>query len=324
MKTVNIRQVAKEAGTSIASVSRYLNGQPGISQVTRNRIAEAIQKLNYRAALPGKPAQIALILPSLTVTHLGYYTNELLNAFRQKLFEKKYQALIVSREDASLLRENSTLGAISFDFQQKAGHDFPNLKNIPLICLNDLGNPLENVITVCTDECFGIRRAVRHLVENHHRRIGFLSFADEPAAIATERRERAFLEETARTGAGTIPILLKTNQPVIEAVCSFLNRKCSALIVPGEGYEGPVLHSLAVLGKRIPEDLSVITYETPESCFRSPRQTTIGQDFPRIAEEALALLEKMVRGEPRPAGVEVPPRLTVRESTRDLYGSGSE
>lgn len=314
MKTVNIRDVAREAGTSTASVSRWLNGQPGVSRRTGERIMETAHRLGYRPALQRKTGVIALILPSLRIQSLGYYTIELLNAFRQEAAKRGSGVLITALEDAGLLRENMVSGAISFDFLRSIGRSFPNLKNIPLVCLNDPGNPLEEVGTVLTDERAGIRRALQFLREKGHRRIGFLSFQDEKASLANERRVRAFTEESGGL-AGIEPELPPPTLPVTDAVCAILEKRCSALIIAGEGYEGPVLRTLAMLGKRIPEDLSVITYETPESRFRTPRQTTIGQDFPAIAAAAFHLLETMVKGETHhPAPVEIPPVFTVRES----------
>ena len=313
MKTVNIRDVAREAGTSTASVSRWLNGQPGVSRRTGERIMETAHRLGYRPALQRKTGVLALILPSLRIQSLGYYTIELLNAFRQEAAKRGSGVLITALEDAGLLRENMVSGAISFDFLRSIGRSFPNLKNIPLVCLNDPGNPLEEVGTVLTDERAGIRRALQFLREKGHRRIGFLSFQDENASLANERRVRAFTEESGGL-AGIEPELPPPTLPVTDAVCAILEKRCSALIIAGEGYEGPVLRTLAMLGKRIPEDLSVITYETPESCFRTPRQTTIGQDFPAIAAAALHLLETMLKGETHPAPVEIPPLFTVRES----------
>lgn len=313
MKTVNIRDVAREAGTSTASVSRWLNGQPGVSRRTGERIMETAHRLGYRPVLQRKTGVIALILPSLRIQSLGYYTIELLNAFRQEAAKRGSGVLITALEDAGLLRENMVSGAISFDFLRSIGRSFPNLKNIPLVCLNDPGNPLEEVGTVLTDERAGIRRALQFLREKGHRRIGFLSFQDEKASLANERRVRAFTEESGGL-AGIEPELPPPTLPVTDAVCAILEKRCSALIIAGEGYEGPVLRTLAMLGKRIPEDLSVITYETPESCFRTPRQTTIGQDFPAIAAAALHLLETMLKGESHPAPVEIPPLFTVRES----------
>lgn len=313
MKTVNIRDVAREAGTSTASVSRWLNGQPGVSRRTGERIMETAHRLGYRPALQRKTGVITLILPSLRIQSLGYYTLELLNAFRQEAAKRGSGVLITALEDAGLLRENMVSGAISFDFLRSIGRSFPNLKNIPLVCLNDPGNPLEEVGTVLTDERAGIRRALQFLREKGHRRIGFLSFQDEKASLANERRVRAFTKESGGL-AGIEPELPPPTLPVTDAVCAILEKRCSALIIAGEGYEGPVLRTLAMLGKRIPEDLSVITYETPESCFRTPRQTTIGQDFPAIAAAALHLLETMLKGETHPAPVEIPPLFTVRES----------
>ena len=84
MKTVNIRDVAREAGTSTASVSRWLNGQPGVSRRTGEHITEVARSLGYRPALQRKTGVITLILPSLRIQSLGYYTLELLNNLIQK------------------------------------------------------------------------------------------------------------------------------------------------------------------------------------------------------------------------------------------------
>ena len=65
MKAVNIRMVAREAGTSISSVSRYLNDAPGVSLSARQKIGEAIRKLDYRFHSPEKQ-QIAKRLLSST------------------------------------------------------------------------------------------------------------------------------------------------------------------------------------------------------------------------------------------------------------------
>ena len=82
-----------------------------------------------------KTGVIALILPSLRIQSLGYYTLELLNAFRQEAAKRGSGVLITALEDAGLLRENMVSGAISFDFLRSIGRSFPNLKNIPLVSL---------------------------------------------------------------------------------------------------------------------------------------------------------------------------------------------
>ena len=76
---------------------------------------------------------------------LGFYMFSLLNALRGEAKRRGHQLLIVSRNDLSLLEDRMVSGALSLDFMHEIGRLFPKLKNMPLVCLNDLPNSLENV-----------------------------------------------------------------------------------------------------------------------------------------------------------------------------------
>ena len=102
-----------------------------------------------------------------------------------------------------------------------------------------------------------------------------------------------------------------------------LQKQCTALIVAGEDMAPPVRRALFVLGKRVPEDISLITAETFRSRFQIPRETTIAQDFPRLAEESVCLLERMIRGDRELGDVSVPYILNIRETVRDLYAQNT-
>ncbi len=319
MKAVNIRMVAKEAGTSISSVSRYLNDAPGVSPSVRKKIGEAIRKLDYRFHSPEKH-QIAVILPALTAAVFGEYSIQLIGALRSAIARRGYPCILLSRDDCWILNENSICGVLSLDYLNEMRLEFPNMKNIPLVCLNDRGNWLENVYSVQTDEEKGIDEAVEFLFLRHHRRIALLVCREKNKILCTEKREEAFRRKSRELGIEN-SCMIQTHDKelsIVEAISITLEKQCTGVIVAGEDFEAEALHALAMFGKRIPEDISVITYETIDSCQRTPRQTTIGQNFHSLAEESLQLLEQIAAGEESLHDIRIPPIFTIRESVRDL------
>lgn len=323
MKRVNIRDVAKEAGTSISSVSRCLNGLPGVFPPVRERILKAAERMGYRKKLD-RISQIAIILPRMgSNAFLGKYGTAILNALQWEILSRRgYGSLILAAENVSVLKENVVSGAISFDFLKEIPYQLPNMKNIPLVCINDFSNPLEQVHSVCSNERQGIALAVGHFMENHHSRIGLLSQLEGQDVLGSINREQAFLDETARLGIAPFCHIQRfgaSYRSLVETVLVLLRNKCTAILALGEHCEIETIHALQLVGKRIPEDVSLITFETIDSCFFQPRQTTIGQNFSVLAKEALDMLEKQIRGEEISGDVQVDYTLNIRESVRDLY-----
>lgn len=320
MKKINIRDVAKEAGTSISSVSRCLNDVPGVASSVRRKIIAAVQRLGYDIRT-GKKRVIALVLPTIQVPALGLYSSLVIDCIRKRAAEKGYGCLMVSREDIGLLSENLISGAVSFDYLKEVGYQFPNMKNIPLVCFNDTGNHLEQVYSVHSNEKSGIAQAMELLYRNHHTRIGFFYFQESRRVLNSGLRSDAFLSLAESMGIRNSCAVqsLSNDLPVQEALGMLLEKKCTALIVSGEDLAPSVVHALSVFGKRVPEDISLITYETQFSRHYTPRHTTVAQNFPALAEASFDLLEKMIRGEKNLTDREIDYTLIVRESVRDLF-----
>lgn len=324
MKTSNIRDVAREAGTSISSVSRCLNDIPGVAAPVRKRILAAVHRLGYDVR-SGKRRVIALILPTIQVPEIGLYSAQVMDSIRKKAWEKGYGCLMISREDIGLLSETLISGAVSFDYLKEVCYQFPNMKNIPLVCFNDIGNHLEQVYSVHSNEKHGIQLAVEHFYRNHHTRIGFLHYMETRNVVNNNLRSEAFRNITESLGIrNSCAIQFFSNDlPLEEAISMLLKKRCTALLAGGEDLTMSVVHALSLFGKRIPEDLSLISYENRFSRFCTPRHTTIAQDFPALAEASFDLLEKMMLGEKDLSDREIDYKLIVRESVRDLFQNDS-
>ena len=312
MKKTRLTDFAAELGCSVAAVSYALNDRPGVSEKLRERVRELVRERNYEPLRP----RIAVLMTDAGLS-LGFYMFSLLNSLRGEAKRRGHQLLIVSRNDLSLLEDRMVSGALSLDFMHEIGRLFPKLKNMPLVCLNDLPNTLENVSTVHSDDEEGIRRALDYLVDCGHRRIGLFC----AASLSGDDRLKPFLAYR-RFGTEVElhvePLEFHHKSTVACRMEAMLEHKVTAILVSGERYGMEAYGALARLGKRIPEDISVIGWENPGfSEHQIPPMTSLEQDFRGIASAAFDMLEKKIRGE-QTGNIFIPYKFHIRESVRNL------
>lgn len=312
MKKIRLMELAAELGCSVAAVSYALNDRPGVSEELRERVRELVRRRNYEPLRP----RIAVLMTDAGLS-LGFYMFSLLNSLRGEAKRRGHQLLIVSRNDLSLLEDRMVSGALSLDFMHEIGRLFPKLKNMPLVCLNDLPNTLENVSTVHSDDEEGIRRALDYLVDCGHRRIGLFC----AASLSGDDRLKPFLAYR-RFGTEVElhvePLEFHHKSTVSCRMEAMLEHKVTAILVSGERYGMEAYGALARLGKRIPEDVSVIGWENPGfSEHQIPPMTSLEQDFRGIASAAFDMLEKKIRGE-QTGNVFIPYKFHIRGSVRNL------
>lgn len=312
MKKTRLTDLAAELGCSVAAVSYALNDRPGVSEKLRERVRELVRERNYEPLRP----RIAVLMTDAGLS-LGFYMFSLLNSLRGEAKRRGHQLLIVSRNDLSLLEDRMVSGALSLDFMHEIGRLFPKLKNMPLVCLNDLPNTLENVSTVHSDDEEGIRRALDYLVDCGHRRIGLFC----AASLSGDDRLKPFLAYR-RFGTEVElhvePLEFHHKSTVACRMEAMLEHKVTAILVSGERYGMEAYGALARLGKRIPEDVSVIGWENPGfSEHQIPPMTSLEQDFCGIASAAFDMLEKKIRGE-QTGNVFIPYKFHIRGSVRNL------
>lgn len=320
MKKINIRQIAKETGLSIASVSRALNNLPGVSARTRQRVIEISRELGFNIR-SGRQRTFAVVLPAVRGPILGDYSIQMINALRGAILKRGDRAIFLSREDLSILNETMVSGVISFDFQREVSKTFPLLKNIPLVVCNDASCHLENVFGVRSNNEQGMELALRHLHDElNHTRIGLLYHQASTDSANTNWRVKGFLNAAARREIGPSCHCQGWSGELSlqEALGYLLLKKITALLVSGEGIESQVLHSLHLYGKRIPEELSLLSCESPHSSHYIPRHTTLEQNFRALAAASLELLDKCILREQPTQDILINYRLNIRESTSPL------
>ncbi|MBT4817070.1 MAG: LacI family DNA-binding transcriptional regulator [Lentisphaerae bacterium] len=348
--SVSIQEFARLANTSVATVSRALNGKPGVSETRRQSICALAERLGYQ------PNQFARNLQAQRSSTLGFVSANLDNKTHQALLrpleaaarDRGYEMLIAdSRMDAK--RERANVEALLryrvdgfvlcpvFDQDARADTDFIRelgLRKTPFVVAGLIpGIPLDSVDN---DEVGAARELTRHLLELGHSRFGII---DRPEANrVSSARLQGITEELAAAGhrvaeprpEGTLRILRAPSQPaetVGNSVLAWFREELppTALICLQNHLAMRLPRPLTQAGLVIPEDVSLATFDDSDWCrFANPSITAVAPQPMHAAERLFgALMGRIDDPDAPPAAHTVPQRLSLRESTGMLTESGA-
>jgi LacI family transcriptional regulator len=332
-----IKEVAKAARVSIATVSRVINGVDGVSSKLEQRVQAAMEKLHYHPSMLARNFKsqetrlIGVIIPILE--HPAY--SRMAAAIERRLFGYNYRALICNSEEDEE-RENAYIEmlmrqrveGIIIDSSARNTQSLVELKenNIPIV-LFDRMLPEIPCNQVFCDNSLGGYTAIKYLAELGHRRIGVVAAPTYPEVIT--RRIRGTREAIADFGIDDDPELLVTGDTQLfdmgyQAAQYLLQLKVrpTAIFAMTDVTAVGVMHAAAEAGLKIPDDLSVIGYDDlPIAAYMIPPLTTIAQPFSEMAETAIELLFKQIKNpELLPERAVLPTRLVVRATTAPPRG----
>ncbi|MEU6379940.1 LacI family DNA-binding transcriptional regulator [Streptomyces sp. NPDC046909] len=329
-----IHDVAREAGVSRGTVSRFLNGGHYVSPAAGRAVADAIRKTGYvvnrhaRSLSTGRSDSVAFLLtePQEKLFEDPNF-NVLLRGCTENLARHDIPLLLMlaaSDGDRRRLTRYLTAGHVDGVLLVSSHSGDPvaaelRSAGMPLVAC---GKPMglgARVSYVAADDRDGARELVRHLVARGRRRIGMITgpldlpggtdrlagyrevlteagLPYDPALVAEGDYRRASGERAARR--------LLDQAPDMDAV--FV---ASDLMAQG------VVNALHLLGRSIPGDIAVGGFDdSPAAVAVTPALTTVRQPFERISTEMVRMLLAQIAGEDT-AGVVLPTELVVRDST---------
>jgi LacI family transcriptional regulator len=326
-----IKQVARHAKVSSATVSHVINGTRFVSEPVRAQVQQAMEELGYRpntlarSLRSGQTHTIGLILPDSA----NPFFAEIGHAIESAAFERGYNVILCNTENDPQKERLYTevLGNKQVDglIFVASGEDRQVLSQslddgLPLVVVDrDLGN-LE-LDTVITDNLSGGLLATRHLISLGHRRVACITgpsnltpSADRVAGYR-EALEQAGIpvdeslilrgDFRARSGYEDAKLLLgRTPGP-------------SAIFVCNDMMAIGAIRAASQLGLRVPEDLSIVGFDNIElAAYTTPPLTSVAQPKQEIGQMAVALLIERAK-EPTlpPRRNMLPSRLVIREST---------
>ncbi|MET1041114.1 MAG: LacI family DNA-binding transcriptional regulator [Acidimicrobiales bacterium] len=318
--------VAGRAGVSVMTVSRVLNGFPGVAEDTRQRVEEAVAALGYRAnpaarVLAGGRSRtlgvIAVETQQFGPSHMLYGIEA---AARGAGHVLSFVTMAPGADEigATLdhLRAAHVEGVIVIAPVRPVIDAVADLDaDLPLVVVG--GDPSVRTSTVTIDQEAGARMATAHLLGLGHRTVHHVS---GPADwIDATERQRAWSETLEAHGAppgrfvegdwtaqgGYAAGTQLAQDPTVTAV--FAANDQTAL---------GILRALHEHGRSVPDEVSVVGYDDiPEAAYLVPPLTTVRQDLGEVGRRGVELLLALVDGGPAQRHVMVAPELIVRASS---------
>ena len=324
-RTTTLKDVAREAGVSIAAVSYSLNGGGTIGEEVRLRVREVADRLGYRpnrsaqAVRTGRSMTLGLVLPDLN----NPYYPALARSFEHTAREAGYTTILIDtsgsvEEELEGIRELENHGVAGAIWCQTSDQLATSADEyaMPIVVVGAPGAAFDNVMA---DDVAGGRLAARHLLDHGHRDIGLL-VGDAVPDDKNDRRN-AFVAAVGRRAK--IRFELKTPYAIDLAgtVIETLSRRTVTAVMCGNDLIAiGVLRAARQLRIRVPEDLSVIGFDDiPWAAIVTPALTTINQPVAELATVALELLlDRLDRPDLPLRHRKVPVRLVERDSVARL------
>jgi LacI family transcriptional regulator len=332
---VTIRQVAELAGVSIATVSRVINGQSGVSTETRENVQRVLRERGYQADMRRRSARSGLIGVMVPLIHPGYFA-EILAGASEALYEHDMRVVLCPTRH-SHTRELSLIdwlaageadGAVvvlpeesSEEFETLAGQGFP------FVIVDPRTEVAEGIPVVCAAHSSGATQATRHLLELGHRRIGVV--AGPEGWVATEERLRGYHAALAGSGVLPDPALVRYSNFRVDGGAQAAARLLAladpptALFTFNDSMAIGALRAASARGLRVPEDVSVVGFDdTVEAAIAVPALTTVRQPLAELGRTAVSLLLRQIENRRlEPLRVELATRLVPRDSTARRAGA---
>ncbi len=331
-----IYDVARLAGVSTATVSRYLNGSPRVRPETAERIRQAIEETGFVLNTAAR---------SLTTKRtglIGFVTSDLMNPFTTELA----QAMTLEARSAGL----SLLTAVTFGDQdtfvttitELRRHQVDGVIATPpetpaiVVALRALARSGVAVVTIgitvddapvdfaSVDTYRGGRLAVEHLTALGHRRVALITGAPEGAVAGS--RYRAYHEVLAEAGVPIDRELIIATTLDREGGAAAadrlldLERPPTAIFAVNDVLALGVIQQCHARGLRVPGDVSVVGFDDiAMASHASPPLTTVAQprtELGRIA--ATLLIDRLAQPDAAPREVRMDCSLVLRSSTAPL------
>ncbi|EOH91848.1 ribose utilization transcriptional repressor RbsR [Enterococcus pallens] len=326
-KKITIKDVAKRAGVSIATVSQILNGNAEkFTRKTIDKVMEAKIELNYepdyfaRRMIVKKSKTIGVLVPDITNPFFG----QLLRGVEKVLYRENFVAMFCNADldehkERDYLEELSRRGVDGFIIASSAISNQVIMetlrkKDLPFIVL-DQKKADGFSDAVLTDDFLGGRLAAQHLAELGHQKVAVVMPKEAPDNI--QKRLAGFRE-------------IFPAAKVINSQLSKLGGRAAAAQISVEDVTGifaindeiafGLYLGLNEAGKQIPEDYSIVGYDNIDMCeYVTPQLTSIAQPVFELGQTtAELLLERIAQPEKEWEEKMLPVHLVKRQSTKNM------
>jgi LacI family transcriptional regulator len=333
-KSVNLRDIARHAKVSIATVSMVLNDNPRISRATQLRVQRLINQMGYR---PNRLAQslsskytrvLAVLLPALRHGFADPYFGELMSGICDRAGKLGYKVMleqakpdfIKQREHVELFERRFVDGVLCLGFNDRHGFlkDFEG-EQYPFIMVDNYSGQFALDHVMC-DYRGGAEQVMNYLLQLGHRKIALITGAPE----AHTARDVIDVYESKLRAAGSLPPpTLRADGRFTEdggaKACERILEKHPDVTAVFAGNDKMALGAMHQLRRRklnIPTDVSVIGFDDlGHSAFVNPSLTTVHLPLYEVGTLSCERLIERIHGKIDRVAEKLPTHLVVRDST---------
>lgn len=333
---MDIQQVAKRANVSTATVSRVLNGFPGVREKTVARVQRAIAEMNYvpnpnaRSLRMGRSRMFGLIVSDVN----NPFFPELIDAF-EALASAQGIEVIFTHTNYDPLRLHScvrrmiersvdAIAVMTSEVEEEALLQ-ATLAGVPLVLMNQrkLASLYPNI---GVEYATGFREALEHLLALGHRDIGFIA-GPQTLNSAVGRKEafksalRAHKVTVRSEWIAVGDMRVEGGRAAMASLLAMPERP-TAVLASNDLMAVGALQAAHEVRVRVPKELSIVGFDDlPITQMVHPALSTIRHPRREVAARAFECLQKAVQGEVMDLGEPLHPHLVVRASTAPVLES---
>ncbi|MPY48388.1 LacI family DNA-binding transcriptional regulator [Streptomyces acidicola] len=325
--------VAREAGVSVPTASKVVNGREDVAPETRRRVTEALERLGYvrrpRVEAAKAPGLVDLVVHSLDSSWSGAVLHGVEEAAHNAGLEVVVSASLSRTRGGhperawldKLTARGSSGVLLNLAELTPSQYTWLDQHRIPFVMIDPAVEPPPGVVSVGAANWQGGVSAAEHLLALGHERIacvgGYRRKMCSSARIAGYRSALASAgirhrPEYVRHGNFDETSAYRRMLELLD-----LPEPPTAVFVCSDQMAFGVYRALAERGLRVPDDMSVVGFDDlPEARWASPGLTTVRQPLSEMAATALRLLVRLMAGEqPEGTRTELSTRLVERAST---------
>ncbi|MCR5642235.1 MAG: LacI family transcriptional regulator [Prevotella sp.] len=335
---MTMKDIARELGISVATVSRALKDSPRISEERRRVIQQYAREHNFYPNAIGEALRHSRVMPSKVIgvivpefTH--YYFSSILTGIEEAAMSRGYYIMVALSNEmyereariCEMFHRQKVCGVIVS--QAKDTHNYDHFQkfidsNIPIVFYDRICTGI-NASRVVVDDYMGAYNAVTYLIETGCKRIAY--YGGPVQLEISKNRYNGYKDALLKHG-------LQIDETII-SVCDnradaeLITPKLMALETPPDGYFAVnddtaigILYTVKHAGLHVPEDVCICGFTNGQRAVAcDPMLTTVEQRGKRVGEEAAEILIDKVEGHSPIEKVEkriVRTRLVIRGTTR--------
>ena len=307
-KRTTIKDVAKEAQVSTATISYVLNGKESISEETKEKVFSAIKKLGYvpnlgaRALVSNVTRLVGVLIPQREDGNHGFFNNlfysEIIGSIEYYLRRHGYGILISATEPNEnffkQVKERNLDGVIAVGVYPESFYEEAKRIELPVVLI-DGSYQNRGLHEVNIDDFHGEYLATKYMIEHGHRNIAFFSGKIKNKVV--NYRYQGYLDALKES-----KITLK-KELVFEGTTNFeggyelaekfmsVGADATAVVCTADVLAIGAIKRFQERGIKIPEDISIIGFDDLALCrYTIPSLTTVCQNIPKKGELAAKLL----------------------------------